>query len=74
MEEKRFDPYQFIGFFLIALILTWMLYRNDSPKESVNNDVSNTILETKGDKKIILSNVKDSVSDVNYDRIGIVGE
>ena len=27
MEEK-FDPYQFIGFILIALILTWMLYRN----------------------------------------------
>ena len=29
MEEKRFDPYQFIGFILIALILTWMLYRNN---------------------------------------------
>ena len=28
MEEKKFDPYQFIGFVLIALILTWMLYRN----------------------------------------------
>jgi hypothetical protein len=28
MEEKKFDPYQFIGFILIALILTWMLYRN----------------------------------------------
>ena len=32
MEEKKFDPYQFIGFVLIALILTWMLYRN-SPEE-----------------------------------------
>ena len=29
MEEKRFDPYQFIGFILIALILTWMLYQNN---------------------------------------------
>ena len=28
MEEKRFDPYQFIGFVLIAMILTWMLYVN----------------------------------------------
>lgn len=34
MEEKRFDPYQFIGFILIALILTWMLYRQ-APEEQV---------------------------------------
>jgi len=33
MEEKKFDPYQFIGFMLIALILTWMLYRN-GPEEA----------------------------------------
>jgi len=33
MEEKKFDPYQFIGFILIALILTWMLYRN-APEEN----------------------------------------
>ena len=32
MEEKKFDPYQFIGFILIAMILTWMLYRN-GPQE-----------------------------------------
>ena len=32
MEEKKFDPYQFIGFILIALILTWMLYRNGPAK------------------------------------------
>ena len=32
MEEKRFDPYQFIGFVLIAMILTWMLYVNQ-PEE-----------------------------------------
>jgi len=45
MEEKRFDPYQFIGFILIALILTWMLYRNQptveptvqTPTEAVEN-------------------------------------
>ena len=38
MEEKRFDPYQFIGFVLIALILTWMLYVN-RPEESVTSEV-----------------------------------
>ena len=33
MEEKKFDPWQFVGFFLIALILTWMLY-NQAPVEA----------------------------------------
>ncbi len=42
MEEKRFDPLQFIGFILIALILTWMLYNNNpenypAEKEKVTN-------------------------------------
>ena len=32
MEERKFDPYQFIGFVLIAMILTWMLYVN-KPEE-----------------------------------------
>ena len=34
MEEKKFDPYQFIGFILIAVILTWMLYRNGPAEEA----------------------------------------
>ena len=37
MEEKRFDPYQFTGFVLIALILTWMLYVN-RPEEVSSSD------------------------------------
>ena len=43
MEERKFDPYQFIGFILIALILTWMLYRN-GPQETVQtqNDKQTT--------------------------------
>tara|TARA_B100001175_G_C19512362_1_gene644727 strand:+ start:637 stop:2466 length:1830 start_codon:yes stop_codon:yes gene_type:complete len=35
MEERRFDPYQFIGFVLIAMILTWMLYVN-KPEEGTS--------------------------------------
>ena len=35
MEENRFDPYQFIGFVLIAMILTWMLYVN-RPEEGAS--------------------------------------
>ena len=45
MEEKRFDPYQFIGFVLIALILTWMLYVN-RPGEKVISDAQSTNTET----------------------------
>ena len=45
MEEKRFDPYQFIGFVLIALILTWMLYVN-RPEETVISDAQPTNTET----------------------------
>ena len=37
MEEKKFDPYQFIGFILIALILTWMLYRN-GPEQQIKEN------------------------------------
>ena len=44
MEEKRFDPYQFIGFVLIALILTWMLYVN-RPEEKVISDAQPTNTE-----------------------------
>ena len=38
MEERRFDPYQFIGFILIALILTWMMYVN-KPEEVAGSSV-----------------------------------
>ena len=44
MEEKKFDPYQFTGVFLIALILTWMLFNNENPQEVSESDkiVDNT--------------------------------
>ena len=59
MEEKRFDPYQFIGFILIALILTWMLYQNNpenypaeknkvtniEPSENKNGSIDNKTVE-----------------------------
>ena len=35
MEENKFDPYQFIGFVLIAIILTWMLYDQNPENEQV---------------------------------------
>ena len=41
MEEKKFDPYQFIGFVLIALIMTWMLM-NQQPVEEGTDAVTET--------------------------------
>ena len=37
MEEKKFDPYQFVGFVLIAIIMTWMLM-NQQPVEEVTGE------------------------------------
>ena len=53
MEEKKFDPYQFIGFILIALILTWMLYRN-GPQETV---------QTQNDKQTINAPLNQAIQD-----------
>lgn len=50
MEENKFDPYQFIGFVLIAIILTWMLYNQNPDNESVprveNNSKKNIEVES----------------------------
>ena len=46
MEEKQFDVYQFIGFILIAMILTWMFFRNEnSSSQNIQSVESNTSLE-----------------------------
>ena len=48
MEEKQFDPYQFIGFILIAMILTWMLFKNQNPPLSDESviDTNNLVLKS----------------------------
>ena len=43
MEEEKFDPYKFIGVILIAMILTWMLFRNESVStQNIQSVESNT--------------------------------
>ncbi len=46
MEEKKFDPYQFIGFILIAMILTWMLFRNEN-SNILNSNQSDSVSKIK---------------------------
>lgn len=53
MEEKKFDPWQFVGFFLIALILTWMLY-NQPPVEEVQTEIAQTESSVDGNKVVVL--------------------
>ena len=64
MEEKRFDPYQFIGFILIALILTWMLYNNNPENYPTEKDKV-TNVEPDGNKKEIIDSETNKNSFIN---------
>ena len=65
MEERRFDPYQFIGFILIAMILTWMLYVN-KPEEGANppDEYEKTQLKTE-QKDVAPIKLNDSLKKIN---------
>ena len=65
MEERRFDPYQFIGFILIAMILTWMLYVN-KPEEGVNPPVEPEKTKLKTEQKDVAQiQLNDSLKKIN---------
>ena len=59
MEEKKLDPYQLIGFVLIALIMTWMLMRqqdqNLNNQDKVNSESENL---NKTEKQLLSQNSK----------------
>jgi len=63
MEEKKFDPYQFIGFILIALILTWMLYEN-GPKNDQDQDQDSIVSNSEEANEVsspLLNQIPDSI-------------
>ena len=65
MEERRFDPYQFIGFILIAMILTWMLYVN-KPEEGANPAVEPEKTKLKTEQKDVAQiQLNDSLKKIN---------
>ena len=65
MEERRFDPYQFIGFILIAMILTWMLYVN-KPGEGANPPVEPEKTELKTEQRDVAPiQLNDSLKKIN---------
>ena len=59
MEEKKLDPYQLIGFVLIALIMTWMLMRqqeqNLNKQDKVKSESENL---NKTEKQFLSQNSK----------------
>ena len=63
MEENKFDPYQFIGFVLIAIILTWMLYDQNPENEQV-------VLESKKESNEIKSSIKENSDSQQLDDLG----
>ena len=63
MEENKFDPYQFIGFVLIAIILTWMLYDQNPENEQV-------VLESKKESNEIKSDIKENSDSPQLDDLG----
>ena len=76
MEEKKLDPYQLIGFVLIALIMTWMLMRQQeqnlnnqakvkSESESLNE--SENKLSNQNSKQTIKESL--SVENLNYSNV-----
>lgn len=64
MEEKRFDPYQFIGFILIALILTWMLYMN-RPEEDTSTEGQTVNTEAVTEQEQAPLQLNDSLQQIN---------
>ena len=60
IEENKFDPYQFVGFILIAIILTWMFY-NQQPVTEQQQKIITTEKEIEkdlNDEKIKLSDLE----------------
>ena len=59
MEEKKLDPYQLIGFVLIALIMTWMLMRQQD-QNLINQDKVKSESENlnKTEKQLLNQNSK----------------
>ena len=70
MEEKKFDPYQFIGFILIALILTWMLYRNGPQESAKDTQISSEQITRSNVEKAIKDSIKLQNKVYSYGNIG----
>jgi len=71
MEKKKFDPKQLIGYVLIAVLATWMLYNNKPTEEELKQQeaqkTEEVVKETSAEKVVVekdfsANSVKDSAS------------
>ena len=68
MEEKKLDPYQLIGFVLIALIMTWMLMRQQD--QNLNNQ-ANANIESKNLNESERQSLDQDSKQINEKPVGI---
>jgi len=66
MEEEQFDPYKFIGIILIALILTWMLFRTENSNIPISNDIESVdVIKTDSSIKVKKLNNSSKNDEIN---------
>ena len=62
MEEKRNDPFQFIGFLLISIILMFWFYRSRNIPEIVENEIE-VIEKTISEDEILIDNNSEEINE-----------
>ena len=72
MEEKKFDPYQFIGFILIAIILTWMLYRNGPQEVPTDAKVTSEQMMTTAEETVVQDSIQQQQKVLAYGDLGVL--
>jgi len=72
MEEKKFDPYQFIGFILIAIILTWMLYRNGPQEVPTDAKVTSEQMVTTTEETVVQDSIQQQQKVLAYGDLGVL--
>ncbi|MDP7626247.1 MAG: hypothetical protein QF493_15050, partial [Rhodospirillales bacterium] len=62
MEEKRNDPFQFIGFLLISIIMMFWFYSSRNIPEIVENDIE-VIEKTISEDEILIDNNSEEINE-----------
>jgi len=58
MEKKKFDPKQLIGYVLIAVLATWMLYNNKPTEEELKEQEAQKTEEVVKERSVEKANEK----------------
>ena len=70
MEEKKFNPKQLIGYVLIAVLATWMLYNNKPTEEELKQQEAQKTVEVVKEASTEKANEK-VVTQENFSTIGV---